>query len=73
MNDYLRCTDCGCETDVTAESLYESMAKTKRGTWRKRSGWMKVLATLVSEWRCNHCLTSAEQEYEAARVSPRRP
>lgn len=65
MNDYLRCTDCGRETNVTAESLYESFGKTKAGKWRKRRGWLKVLSFTVTHWLCDDCLTVAEIEQAA--------
>lgn len=63
-DDFLACTDCGATTDVTAESLYESMGRTKKGTWRKRRGWMKALHRVVAEWLCNDCLTRAEEGHQ---------
>lgn len=62
MGNYLRCTQCGRETNVTAESLYESFGKTKAGTWRKRLGWLKALSAVVTDWLCDDCLTIAEKE-----------
>lgn len=62
-DDFLRCTECGATTDVTAASLFESMGKTKKGTWRKRRGWLKAMTALVADWLCDDCLTKVEAEY----------
>jgi len=60
VSDFLRCTQCGAATDVSASSLYDTLGKTKRGTWRKRNGWRRSLAALVTDWRCHSCLDHEE-------------
>lgn len=63
MSDYLQCTECGAETNVSADSMFEQMGKTKRGTWRKSKRWIKTLLVIVAGWRCDPCLDAFEQAH----------
>lgn len=63
-DDFLLCTECGAVTDVTATTLYDTMGKTRSGTWRKGARWLRTMAALVEQWRCNRCLDAAEADGE---------
>lgn len=58
--DFLSCTSCGDITDVTMESLFDSMGRNKRGTLRRGTRWMKNLSALVENWLCDSCLDKEE-------------
>lgn len=60
--DYLVCTECGNETDVTAQSVYDQFAKTKKGEYRRRKTYVPGLMDLMASWKCSRCLTRAEEE-----------
>lgn len=64
-DDRLRCTECGATTDVTAGSLHDKMGRTRRGTLRKGVRWLRTMATIVEQWRCDRCLDAADGDGES--------
>jgi hypothetical protein len=68
VTDFLRCTGCGDDTDVTAGSLANDFILTKSGTIRRRGlrAAMAALSLMVENWLCDRCLDDVEREDQAA-------